>query len=168
MAQHFYQVSLPMFLYAYLLSLVVIMPTGYCSFIYLPTIILTMCKLMKKEVPVKSFICPTNARLNCFKMLKFTLKITINAPTCFGLTKTIIREPTACASPKLQYWCQLKYFVIELFGRVAAYAATRPNSSITKYFNWHQYCNFCEAQTVSSLMMVFVKPKHVGAFIVNF
>jgi hypothetical protein len=36
---------------------------------------------------IKSFICPTNAYLNCFKMVKFTLKITINAPTCFGLTK---------------------------------------------------------------------------------
>ena len=36
---------------------------------------------------IKSFICPNNARLNCFKMLKFTLKITINAPTRFGLTK---------------------------------------------------------------------------------
>jgi hypothetical protein len=35
---------------------------------------------------IKSFICPTNAHLNCFKILKFTLKITINAPTCFGLT----------------------------------------------------------------------------------
>jgi hypothetical protein len=23
-----------------------------------------------------------------------------------------------------------------------AYAATRPNSLITKYINWHQYCNF--------------------------
>jgi len=29
----------------------------------------------------------------------------------------------------------LIYFVIEQFGRVAAYAATRPNCSITKYFN---------------------------------
>jgi hypothetical protein len=36
---------------------------------------------------IKSFICPTNAHLNCFKMLKFTLKITINSPTYFGLTK---------------------------------------------------------------------------------
>jgi len=45
--------------------------------------------------------------------------------------KTIIRELTVRASLKSQYWLQLKYFVIELFGRVAA----RPNSSITKYFN---------------------------------
>jgi len=36
---------------------------------------------------IKSLICPTNAHLNSFKMLKFTLKFTINAPTCFGLTK---------------------------------------------------------------------------------
>ena len=36
---------------------------------------------------IKSFITPTNAHLNCFKILKFTLKITINAPTCFGFTK---------------------------------------------------------------------------------
>jgi len=33
--------------------------------------------------------------------------------------------------------------------------ATRPNSSITKYFSWGQYCNFSEAQTVvGSVMMV--------------
>jgi hypothetical protein len=36
---------------------------------------------------IKSYICPTNAHLNCFKMLKFTLKIAMNAPTCLGLTK---------------------------------------------------------------------------------
>jgi len=72
----------------------------------------------------------------------------------FRFNQTIIREPTVYASLKLQYWRQLKYFVIELFGRVAAYAATRPNNSITKYFNWRQYCNFSEAQTVGSLMMV--------------
>jgi hypothetical protein len=27
---------------------------------------------------IKSFICPNNAQLNCFKMLKFTLGFTIN------------------------------------------------------------------------------------------
>jgi len=37
----------------------------------------------------------------------------------FRFNKTIIRKPTVYASLKLQYWCQLKYFVIELFGRVA-------------------------------------------------
>jgi hypothetical protein len=37
----------------------------------------------------------------------------------FRFNKTIIREPTVCVSLKLQYWRQLKYFVIELFGRVA-------------------------------------------------
>ena len=37
----------------------------------------------------------------------------------FRFNQTIIREPTVCASIKLQYWCQLKYFVIELFGHVA-------------------------------------------------
>jgi hypothetical protein len=36
---------------------------------------------------IKSFICPTNAQLNWFKVLKFTLRFTINALTCFGLTK---------------------------------------------------------------------------------
>jgi len=39
----------------------------------------------------------------------------------FRFNKSIIREPTVCASLKLQYWRQLKYFVIELFGRVASY-----------------------------------------------
>jgi len=47
----------------------------------------------------------------------------------FRFKQTIIREPTVCALLKLQYWHQLKYFVIELFGRVAAYAATRPPNS---------------------------------------
>jgi len=36
---------------------------------------------------IKSFISPTNTQLNCFKILKFTLRFTINAATCFGLTK---------------------------------------------------------------------------------
>jgi hypothetical protein len=40
-------------------------------------------------VGIKSFIRPTNAQLNCFKILKFTLKFTINAPTCFSLTKPL-------------------------------------------------------------------------------
>jgi hypothetical protein len=39
----------------------------------------------------------------------------------FRFNKTIIREPTVCVSLKSQYWRQLKYFVIELSGRVAAY-----------------------------------------------
>jgi hypothetical protein len=39
----------------------------------------------------------------------------------FRFNKNITREPTVCASIKLQYWRQLKYFVIELFGRVIAY-----------------------------------------------
>jgi hypothetical protein len=39
----------------------------------------------------------------------------------FRFNKNIIREPTVCASLKLRYWRQLKYFVIELLGRVAAY-----------------------------------------------
>ena len=29
----------------------------------------------------------------------------------FRFNQTIIREPTVCASLKLQYWRQLKYFV---------------------------------------------------------
>jgi len=37
----------------------------------------------------------------------------------FRFNQTIIRELAVCASLKLQYWCQLKYFVINLFGRVA-------------------------------------------------
>jgi hypothetical protein len=36
----------------------------------------------------------------------------------FRLNKTIIREPTVCASLKLQYWRQLQYFFAELFGSV--------------------------------------------------
>ena len=36
---------------------------------------------------IKSFIFPPNAQLICFKILKFSLRFTINAATCFGLTK---------------------------------------------------------------------------------
>jgi hypothetical protein len=36
---------------------------------------------------IQAFIALTNAQLICFKILKFTLKHTTNAPTCFGLTK---------------------------------------------------------------------------------
>ena len=39
----------------------------------------------------------------------------------FWFNQTIIREPTVCALLKLQYWCQLKYVVIELFSHVATY-----------------------------------------------
>jgi len=49
-------------------------------------------------------------------MLKFTLKITINAPTCFGLTKP--------SSGRLR--C------------VLCYSYNIGVSSITKYFNWRQ------------------------------
>jgi hypothetical protein len=38
----------------------------------------------------------------------------------FRFNKTIIREPTVCASLKSQYWRQLKYYVIELFGRAVS------------------------------------------------
>ena len=41
----------------------------------------------------------------------------------FRFKNTIFREPKVCASLKLQYWRQLKYFVIELFGRVATYCS---------------------------------------------
>ena len=47
------------------------------------------------------------------------------------------------------------------------YAATQPNSLITKYINWHQYCNFSEANCKLPDDGL-VKPKHVGAFIVYF
>jgi len=41
----------------------------------------------------------------------------------FRFNQTIIRKTTVCASLKLQYCRQLKYFVIEVFGR----AASRPH-----------------------------------------
>jgi hypothetical protein len=42
---------------------------------------------------IQSFISPNNAQLICFKILKFTLKCTINAPTWFGLTKPSSGSP---------------------------------------------------------------------------
>jgi hypothetical protein len=49
----------------------------------------------------------------------------------FRFNQTIIREPTVCASLKLQYWRQLKYFVIEVFGRVTACAYKQIKDLIT-------------------------------------
>jgi len=46
------------------------------------------------------------------------------------------------------------------------HAATWPNSSITQYINWCQYCNLSEAQTASSLMMVQSKPKRIEATVI--
>jgi len=71
---------------------------------------------------IKSFIRPANAQLNCFKILNIYIKIYNKSSYMFRFNKTIIREPTVRASLKLQHWCQLIYFVIELFGGVAAYA----------------------------------------------
>jgi len=78
---------------------------------------------------IRSFIRPTNAQLNCFnplnaelnptchlpallrahhilyvsrirvKTLKFTLRFTINAPRCFGLTMILIYLLTATGLP---------------------------------------------------------------------
>ena len=42
----------------------------------------------------------------------------------FRFNQTIIMEPAVCTSLKLQYWRQLKYFVIEVFVRVAAYQSS--------------------------------------------
>jgi len=39
------------------------------------------------SIVIQAFISPTNAQQICLKILKFTLKYTINAPTYFGLTK---------------------------------------------------------------------------------
>jgi hypothetical protein len=55
-------------------------------------------------------------------------------------------EPTVCASSKLQYWCQLKYFVIELTPILQLWRSTD--------------CRLLDDG--------IVKPKHVGAFIVKF
>jgi hypothetical protein len=69
--------------------------------------------LSENDGGTQSFISQTNAQLICYEILKFTLKYTINALTCFGLTKPSSGGLAVCASLKLQYWCQLKYFVIE-------------------------------------------------------
>jgi len=51
----------------------------------------------------------------------------------FQFNKTIIREPMACALLKLQYWRQLKYFGIELFGHVATYYSVQTVSPSALY-----------------------------------
>jgi hypothetical protein len=49
--------------------------------------------------------------------VKIHIRIFNKCSYMFRFNQTIIREPTVCASLKLQYCRQLKYFVIELFGR---------------------------------------------------
>ena len=39
----------------------------------------------------------------------------------FRLNQTIIKRPKVRALLQLQYWCQLKYFVIKLLCRVDTY-----------------------------------------------
>ena len=76
---------------------------------------------------------PTNARTNYCKIVDIkNFKITTTAPTCFGLHKP---SSSSCA---------------------CACAATAPKTSLTTCIHWNQYCNFGEAQTVSSLMTVYV------------
>ena len=48
----------------------------------------------------------------------------------FRFNQTIIREPTVCASLKLQYWRLSNYFFVELFGRLAAYIGVSQNTSL--------------------------------------
>jgi hypothetical protein len=62
----------------------------------------------------------------------------------FRFNKTIIREPTMCASLKLQYWRQLKYFVIELFGRVAT------------YYSVLLVCESCTVKSETALCMIHI------------
>ena len=52
--------------------------------------------------------------------VKIYFKIYNKCCYMFRFNQIIIREPTVCASLKLQYWRQLKYLVIEMFRRVAA------------------------------------------------
>jgi hypothetical protein len=54
------------------------------------------------------------------------MKIYNKCSYMFWFNQTIIREPTVYASLKLQYWCQLKYFVTELFGRVKSKGKGHP------------------------------------------
>jgi hypothetical protein len=123
-------------------------------------------------IVTKAFICPTNIHVNWFRNVKICIKNYNKCSYMFRFNKTIIREPTVCASLKLQYWRQLKYFVIELFARVATFysvllvCVSRTVQSETllctiicghtteEFNNEGQYCNFSEAQFVGSLMRV--------------
>ena len=60
---------------------------------------------------IQSFVCPTNAQLNCYKMLEIYIKIYNKFSYMFRFNQNIIREPTVCASLKLQHWCQLKLYI---------------------------------------------------------
>jgi hypothetical protein len=88
--------------------------------LFFPTNSFKRNPICSQYAPVtQSFISPTNEQTICFKILKFTLKYTINAPTCFGLTK-----PSSGSLQSVLRWSynigQLIYFVIKMFGRVAA------------------------------------------------
>jgi hypothetical protein len=45
---------------------------------------------------IQSFIKPPSVQPICFKILNFTLKYTINVPTCFGLTKPLSGTYSMC------------------------------------------------------------------------
>jgi len=65
----------------------------------------------------------------------------------FRFTETIIRELSACASPKLQCWLRLHISLYEVIGIVAA--------CLFRLQMQTEHCNF-EAQAESSLMTVYV------------
>jgi hypothetical protein len=77
----------------------------------------------------------------------------------FRLNQTIIRKPTVCAPLMLQYWRQLKYFVVELFGRVAACESSivglcNVHSAECDSLHWHMnpvllVCVLCTVQNVT-------------------
>jgi hypothetical protein len=90
----------------------------------------------------KLFICPTNTQFNYIKILKFTLRFTINAPTCFGLNKhnqgaysLCFAKVTILASVKI-----LRYRTVRLCGRILTFKACWLRAPTCLTF---KSCTFC-------------------------
>jgi len=73
----------------------------------------------------------------------------------FRFTQTIIRELSACASPKLQCWYRLHISILEVIGTVAAH-----------FLQSCYACGSCTQYTIQLPDDGLCKPKHVGATII--
>ena len=126
---------------------------------------------------IKSFISPTNAHTNYSKIVELfkTFKTTI---TCFGLHKPSSGSSQSVLRQSYNiyfsvYMSLMKFSVLWLHILLCVYivhcefcthtkqdgtkyAATAPKTSLKTCIHWNKYCNFGEAKTVSSLMVVYV------------
>ena len=83
-----------------------------------------------------------------------SFKTTVIVPTRFGLHKPSSGSSQSVLRQSYNIDFSVYMWLMKCCG--CACAATAPKTSLTTCIHWNQYCNFGEAQTVSSLMMVYV------------